>query len=246
MQTLNPSTITLLVLAPLLAWRIYVRVRRMVGRQRLSRVRPWITLIIFPMIVLLLAFTAYGHFERLLWLAGSLLVGLLLGVYGLRHTRFESTPEGRCFTHRTHTSESRSPCFSSVAFSIVWFSAMHSTVRPRTRGRSSRRARSLWPSLAFSPAITSLMPWAWCVGETVLFSRRQRVRQERRMPSFSLAPDVSPAALGAPSARRRLRRPSVSGDRGRHPRGASRPGVAWVSAAAMGLRSDFPDAPEAA
>ena len=55
MQALNPTTITLLVVAPLLAWRIYVRIRRMSVRQRLSRVRPWITLIIFPTIVLLLA-----------------------------------------------------------------------------------------------------------------------------------------------------------------------------------------------
>jgi cytochrome b561 len=101
-QALNPSTITLLVLAPLLAWRIYVRVRRLVGRQRLSRVRPWITLIILPMIVLLLAFAAYGHLERLLWLSGGVLVGSLLGVYGLRHTRFESTPEGLFYTPHAH------------------------------------------------------------------------------------------------------------------------------------------------
>ena len=102
MQALNPSTITLLVLAPLLAWRIYVRFRRLVGRQRLSRVRPWITLIILPTIVVLLAFAAYGHFERLLWLSGGILVGSLLGVYGLRHTRFESTPEGLFYTPHAH------------------------------------------------------------------------------------------------------------------------------------------------
>jgi hypothetical protein len=112
MQALNPSTITLLVLAPLLAWRIYVRVRRMVGRQRLSRVRPWITLIILPTIVLLLAFVAYGHIERLLWLAGSVFVGSLLGVYGLRHTRFESTPEGLFYTPHAHL---------GVALSLLFF-----------------------------------------------------------------------------------------------------------------------------
>ena len=102
MQPLNPSTITLLVLAPLLAWRIYARFRRMVRRQQLSRVRPWITLIILPTIVLLLAYPAYAHFERLLWLAGGLMVGSLLGVYGLRHTRFESTPQGLFYTPHTY------------------------------------------------------------------------------------------------------------------------------------------------
>jgi len=112
MQALNPSTITLLVLAPLLAWRIYVRFRRMVGRQRLSRVRPWITLIILPTIVLLLAFATQGHFERLLWLAGGSLVGSLLGIYGLRHTRFESTPQGLFYTSHAHL---------GIALSLLFF-----------------------------------------------------------------------------------------------------------------------------
>jgi hypothetical protein len=102
MQALNPTTITLLVVAPLLVWRIYVRFRRMSGRQRLSRVRPWITLILFPTIVLLLAYATHWHFERLSWLAGGLVFGSLLGVYGLRQTRFESTPQGLFYTPHAH------------------------------------------------------------------------------------------------------------------------------------------------
>jgi len=102
MQALNPTTIVLVILAPLLAWRLYTRFRKMVGRQRLSRVRPWITLIIFPTIVLLLAYAAHWHFERLLWLAGGLVFGSLLGVYGLRQTRFESTPQGLFYTPHAH------------------------------------------------------------------------------------------------------------------------------------------------
>jgi hypothetical protein len=102
MQALNPTTIVLAVLAPLMVWRLYTRFRRMVGRQRLSRVRPWITLIIFPMIVLLLSYATHWHFERLLWLAGGLLFGSLLGVYGLRQTRFESTAGGLFYTPHAH------------------------------------------------------------------------------------------------------------------------------------------------
>jgi hypothetical protein len=85
-----------------MVWRLYTRFRRMVGRQRLSRVRPWITLIIFPTIVLLLAYAAHWHFERLLWLAGGLVFGSLLGVYGLRQTRFESTSQGLFYTPHAH------------------------------------------------------------------------------------------------------------------------------------------------
>jgi hypothetical protein len=102
MQALNPTTIVLVVLAPLLVWRIYARFRRVVGRQRLSRVRPWITLTIFPAIVFLLAYAAHWQFERLSWLAGGLTSGSLLGIYGLRQTRFESTPQGLFYTPHTH------------------------------------------------------------------------------------------------------------------------------------------------
>jgi len=102
MQALNPTTIVLAVLAPLLVWRLYTRFRRMIGRQRLSRARLWITLIIFPTIVLLLAYAAHWRWERLLWLAGGVVLGSLLGVYGLRQTRFESTPQGQFYTPHAH------------------------------------------------------------------------------------------------------------------------------------------------
>lgn len=102
MPALNPTAITLLLLAPLLAWRIYARLRRMVGRQRLSGVRPWITLILFPAVVVSLAYSVQWHIERLPWLAGGVVLGSLLGVYGLRRTRFESTREGLFYTPHTH------------------------------------------------------------------------------------------------------------------------------------------------
>jgi hypothetical protein len=102
MQAPTPSTIALLVLLPLLAWRVYSRFRRMIGRQRLSRVRPWITLTLFPALVALLAYAAQSHLERLWWLAGGLTVGALLAVYGLRLTRFEPTPQGLFYTPNVH------------------------------------------------------------------------------------------------------------------------------------------------
>jgi hypothetical protein len=102
MQALNATTIVLAVLAPLLIWRLYIRFRRMIGRQRLSRVRPWITLIMFPTIVILLTYAAHWDLERLLWLAGGLVFGSFLGVYGFRQTRFESTPQGLFYTPHAH------------------------------------------------------------------------------------------------------------------------------------------------
>lgn len=101
-MTLNPATVTLIVLVPLLAWRMYSRFRRLVGRQKLSRVRPWITLAIFPLIVLMLVAATLAHPERLAGLAAALVAGALLGVFGLRHTRFEATPLGLFYTPNAH------------------------------------------------------------------------------------------------------------------------------------------------
>jgi hypothetical protein len=102
MQAPSLSTIALLILLPLIAWRVFARFRRMVGPQRLSRIRPWITLTIFPTLVILLCFAAYSHLERLWWLPAGLGVGSLLGLYGLQKTQFKPTPQGLFYTPNTH------------------------------------------------------------------------------------------------------------------------------------------------
>ncbi len=102
MNTSSAPTFTLLVLLPLLAWRVYSRFRRMVGRQRLSRIRPWVTLVIFPLLISLLCFAARFHTERLWWLATGLGLGSILGIYGLRKTHFEPTKQGLFYTPNAH------------------------------------------------------------------------------------------------------------------------------------------------
>jgi hypothetical protein len=99
---LNTPSVVLLVLAPLILWRIYSRIRRLVGRQRLSRIRPWVTVCLFPLLVLLLAAVSRHHPAALASLAGGLLIGGLLAVYGLRLTRFERTGEGLFYTPNAH------------------------------------------------------------------------------------------------------------------------------------------------
>jgi hypothetical protein len=102
MQAPGSSTVALLVLLPLLAWRIYARFRRMIGRQRLSGVRPWITIAIFTTLVVLLALAALSRPERLVWLGGGLLLGAALARYGLQQTKFEPTREGLYYTPNAH------------------------------------------------------------------------------------------------------------------------------------------------
>ena len=98
----SSSTLTLMVLLPLLVWRVQARFRRMVGRQRLSRIRPWITLVLFPLLVGLYALAARTQPVLLAWLAGGLLAGAVLARYGLYRTQFEPTRQGLFYTPNAH------------------------------------------------------------------------------------------------------------------------------------------------
>jgi membrane protein CcdC involved in cytochrome C biogenesis len=95
------ALVTLAILA-LIAWRLYARIRRTVGRQRLSPVRPWVTVVLFPLLVALLAFVARSHAPAAAALGGGAVVGVGLGLLGLRLTRFEVSPEGRYYTPSAH------------------------------------------------------------------------------------------------------------------------------------------------
>jgi Protein of unknown function (DUF1453) len=98
----GPTTIVFLVLIPLLAWRMYSRFRRMVGRQRLSRARPWLSVVLFPLLIVALGAATLSRPEGFWVLAAGLIAGALLGVFGLTRTRFESTSEGLFYTPNVH------------------------------------------------------------------------------------------------------------------------------------------------
>lgn len=98
MQAPSLPALGLLILVPLVAWRMYARFRRLVGRQRLSRVRPWISLTLFPLLIVLLGYGAHGSAEALAVLGGGVAVGALLARYGFSKTQFEVTPSGFFYT----------------------------------------------------------------------------------------------------------------------------------------------------
>jgi membrane protein CcdC involved in cytochrome C biogenesis len=99
--TLQQALMTIAILA-LLAWRMKSRMRRLIGRQRLSRVRPWVTVVIFPLVIAMLTYPALQQQHLGLYLALGIVVGIGLGVLGLRLTRFEVTTEGLFYTPSAH------------------------------------------------------------------------------------------------------------------------------------------------
>jgi hypothetical protein len=83
-------------------WRMYIRVRKIVGRQKFSAMRSWAAVCVFP---ILIAMLLVGAFTRpLLSLSGfaGVAIGVALGIYGLRHTKFEGSSEGHFYTPGAH------------------------------------------------------------------------------------------------------------------------------------------------
>jgi hypothetical protein len=98
----TPQQITIVVLIPLIAWRLYRRVRRMIGRQTSRMGRHWGAVVFFPIVAVLVAVGAWAHPQALAGLGAGLLVGVALAIWGLRLTRFEHTAEGYFYTPNAH------------------------------------------------------------------------------------------------------------------------------------------------
>jgi hypothetical protein len=108
----HPSLFVSAGVGALVLWRAFSRVRRMIGRQQLTTVRPWITVIVFPLLFTLLMFSSRAHAMNVLALAVGAAVGAALGLYGLRLTKFEQTAEGLYYTPSAHL---------GIALSLLFF-----------------------------------------------------------------------------------------------------------------------------
>ena len=93
-----PNSVVPLVLAGLIVWRVYRRVRRSVGRQPLRRKRLIATIVIYSVILPLLILGAMAHPKVLAGLGAGLVVGIPVALVGLRLTRLEMAPEGAFYT----------------------------------------------------------------------------------------------------------------------------------------------------
>jgi hypothetical protein len=103
MDLSHPATFLLASgIAALVGWHLYSRFKRMVGRQRLSKVRPWLTVCLFPLVAALLLVGSLSRPYASLALVTGLVAGAALGLYGLRLTKFEATPLGYFYTPNAH------------------------------------------------------------------------------------------------------------------------------------------------
>jgi cytochrome b561 len=90
------------LLVCLVAWRMYMRLRRNFGRQPLQpkrMVTRMVTrIVIFAVITCGLAVFSFIEPRLLIGLGAGLVVGLPLAWVGLKLTQFETTPQGRFYT----------------------------------------------------------------------------------------------------------------------------------------------------
>ena len=86
----------------LVAWRLYSRMKKLIGRQKSRAGRHWTTLVVFPSVLAIFAISAIAHPDAEAALALGIAAGIGLAVWGLRKTRFETTPAGYYYTPNAH------------------------------------------------------------------------------------------------------------------------------------------------
>jgi hypothetical protein len=94
--------VALVGMGALVAWRLYRRAHKLIMRQQFSLRRSRSSLSFFPLLLLLFLYSSYTHPLAVAAELGGVLIGVVLAVYGLRHTKYESTAEGLYYTPNAH------------------------------------------------------------------------------------------------------------------------------------------------
>jgi hypothetical protein len=99
---MDPKLVTPVLLAAFVAFVLYRRVRRNIGRQAVSPARLQWRVGIFGVVGALFLFMSLRDISLLGAMIGGLAAGVALGWLGLRHTKFENTPQGKFYTPHTY------------------------------------------------------------------------------------------------------------------------------------------------
>jgi len=117
---MTPAPIAPFVIGGLVAWGIYRRVRRNIGRQPLRPRRITVSIVIFSIVSILFIVMSLQQLHLLLGIVGGLLLGVALGFIGLRLTKFETTDEGHFYTPNTHIGVALSALFIGRMLYRFW------------------------------------------------------------------------------------------------------------------------------
>lgn len=100
---LTVTTVVLLILVPVLVWRIYSRLKMVFLRQESVLWRHWVGAAGLPVLLLAAAQSMLGNIPALSLMAGAALAGGWLGFFALKKTRLENTGVKLYFTPPSRT-----------------------------------------------------------------------------------------------------------------------------------------------
>ncbi len=118
--------VTPYLIAALVVWSIYRRMRRSFGRQRVRDGFLWLRIGILTLLAALIGTQVARDVDLLGILLAGIAGGVVLGYFGLKHTKFEVTPEGRFYTPHTYIGLAVTApswvgcCIVSWACTTVW------------------------------------------------------------------------------------------------------------------------------
>jgi hypothetical protein len=99
---MDPKLVMPFLISALVAWALYRRVRRNFGPQPVRVGRMQFRAGLFCLIGALLLYLSLRDMQLLGALIGGVACGVALGYVGLRHTKFEVTPQGSFYTPHTY------------------------------------------------------------------------------------------------------------------------------------------------
>lgn len=85
---MNNNMWILIILLPLIAWRLHSRMRKLIGVQQVHETRLWVTVILFALIFVLMFSLFLHQASALVGLVSGALLGLMVALLALRLTEF--------------------------------------------------------------------------------------------------------------------------------------------------------------
>lgn len=99
---MDPRLVTPYLVAAVAVWIVYRRMRRSFGRQRVKDGLMWLRVGILTLLAAVIGAQIARDVDLLGILLAGIACGAVLGYFGLRHTKFEVTAEGRFYTPHTY------------------------------------------------------------------------------------------------------------------------------------------------
>ncbi len=179
---MDPKLITPILMVAVVAWAIYRRVRRTIGRQPFEPKRMQARMGILALAGVITLLFALRNVE----LAGAMLAGIAagaaLGYFGLRHTKFEITPQGQFYTPHLYIGLTVTLLFlGRLAYRFIYlYPAMNAAAQSNESAFSSFQKSPLTLAI-FGIVIGYYVAYYWGV-----------IREVRRLAAQPTVPIESP------------------------------------------------------